>query len=70
MVIDSMFETGNFSTLRDVILNLLKVVLFHSKGRGSFFITTTSAFMTNSGSPILGHSNEVSFVSESGVWPE
>ena len=70
MVIDSMVETGNFSSLRDVILNLLKVVLFHSRGRGSFYATATPPFMTNSRGPILGLSNEVLFVSETCVFPE
>ena len=67
MVIDSMFETGNFCTLRDIILNLLKVVLFHSRGRGSLFEITTPLFMTKSRSSLIGLSNEVSFISESHV---
>ena len=65
MVIDSMFETGNFSTLRDVILNLLKVVLFHSKGRGRFYAAATPPFINDYRGPILGLSNEVLFVSKS-----
>ena len=65
-----MFETGNFSTLRDVILNLLKVVLFHSRGRGSFYAAATPRFMTDYRGPILGLSNEVSFVSQTCVFQE
>ena len=70
MVIDSMFETGNFCTLRDVILNLLRVVLFDSRGRGSFYAAATPHFITDYRGPILGLSNEVSFVSETFVFPE
>ena len=64
MVIASMFETGNFSTLRGVIFNLLKVVLFHSRGRGSFYAAATPPFMNDYSGPILGLSNEALFVSE------
>ena len=67
MVIDSMFETGNFCTLRDVILNLLKVVLFHSRGRGSFYAAATPPFINDYRGPILGLSNEVPFVFKSYV---
>ena len=70
MVIDSMFETGNFSTLRGVIFNLLKVVLFHSRGRGSFYAAATPSFIADYRGPILGLSNELSFVSETRVFPE
>ena len=70
MVIDSMFETGNFSTLRDVILNLLKVVLFHSRGCSSFYAAATPPFINDYRGLILGHSHEVLFVSETCVFPE
>ena len=70
MVIDSMFETGNFCTLRDIILNLLKVVIFHSRGRGSFYAAATPPCINDYRGPILGLSNEVLFVSESCVWLE
>ena len=70
MVIDSMFETGNFCTLRDIILNLLKVVLFHSRGHGSFYAAATPPFRNDYRSPILGLSNEVLIVSETCVFPE
>ena len=70
MVIYSMFETGNFFTLSDVILNLLKVVLFHSRGRGSFYAAATPPFINDYRGPILGLSNEVLFVSETCVFPE
>ena len=70
MVIDSMFETGNFCTLRDILLNLLKVVLFHSRGRGSFYAAATPPFINDYRGLILGLSDEVLFVSETGVFPE
>ena len=70
MVIDTMFEAGNFSTLRDVILSSLKVLLFHSKGCGSFHAATTPPFINDYRGPILGLSNEVLFVSEPWVFPE
>ena len=70
MVIDSMFETGNFSTLRGVIFNLLKVVLFHSRGRGSFYAAAMPPFINDYRSPILGLSNEVLIVSKTCVFPE
>ena len=70
MVIDSMFETGNFCTLRDVILNLLKVVLFHSRGRGSFYAAATPPFITDYRVLTLRLSNESSFVSETCLFPE
>ena len=70
MVIDSMVETVNFSTLRDVILNLLKVVLFHSRGRGSFYAAVMPPFINDYRSPILGLSIEVLIVSKTCVFPE
>ena len=70
MIIDSMFEIGNFCTLRDVILNLLKVVLFHSRGRGSFYAAAMPPFINDYRRPILGLSNESSFVSETCLFPE
>ena len=63
MVIDSMFETGNFSTLRGVIINLVKVVLFHSRGRGSFYAAATPPLINDYRGPIM-------FVSETCVFPE
>ena len=62
MAIDSFYEIGNFFKLRDVILNLLRVVLFYSRGRGSFYAAATPRFITDYRGPILGLSNEVSFV--------
>ena len=70
MVIDSMFETGNFSTLRGVIFNLLKVVLFHSRGRGSFYAAATPPFINDYRGPILGLLNEVPFVPQTCVFLE
>ena len=66
-VIDSRFETENFSTLGDVNSILLKVVLLHSWGCGSLYETATPTFMTSFRNSVHGLSNEVSFVSESSV---
>ena len=43
---------------------LVKVVLFQLKGPGHHQDDTTRNFFPNSNSPMLGLSNEVSFVSE------
>ena len=56
--------------MSDVVLNSLRVVLFHSRGRGSFYAAVTPPFLTDYRGPILGLSNVVLFVSETGVFPE
>ena len=70
IIIDSSFEIENIFTLRKVILNLLRLVLFYSKGRGSFYAAAMSPFITDYRGPILGLSKEVSFVLEICVFPE
>ena len=70
MAIDSFYEFGNFAKVRDVILNLLRVVLFYSRGRGSFYAATMPPFITDYRGPILGLSNELLFVLETCVFPE
>ena len=69
MAIDSAFETDNLSTLRDIQLIVLKVVLFHLGGRGNLYEMITPNFKTKSRSSLTGLSNELSFVSESHVVP-
>ena len=61
IVIDSSFWNWEYLTLRDIILNLLKAMLFHWRGPGSLYSTATPPFMTNSRGHIIGLSNEVSF---------
>ena len=70
MAIDSFYEIGNFVKLRDVILKLLRVVLFYSRGRGSFYAAAMPHFITDYRGPILGLSNEVSFVLQTCVFLE
>ena len=70
MAIDSFYEIGNFLKLRDLMLNLLRVVLSYSRGHGSFYAAATPPFINDYRGPILGLSNEVLFVSETCVFPE
>ena len=46
-------------------LILLEDVLFQLSGRGNPYDDATPNFDSGSSSPILGHSNEIPFVSES-----
>ena len=69
MVIEICNEIEKIFVMKCTRWVLVKVVLFHSRGHGSFFMTTTPTFMTNSRSLLIGLSNEVSFVSESYVVP-
>ena len=64
MIIDSSFEIGNFSTLRDVRSILLNMVLFHSRGRGNPLDGAMPSFDLAFKSPLIGLSNDVSFVSK------
>ena len=48
---------------------LVKVLLFHLRGRGHPQDDATANFFANSKRPILGLSNEVSFVPES-LWKD
>ena len=61
------WNTSNLRAYRPILVN---VVLYHLRGCGIPYDTTTPSFITNSRDPIIGLSNEVSFVSESCVVPE
>ena len=64
-----MFETGKISVIRGSTQILAKVVLFQLRGRGHPQDDATPNCFANSKSPILGLSNEVSFVPES-LWKD
>ena len=64
MLFESNTETGRFSVMKDSRRVLVKVVLFQLRGHGHHQDDTTPNFFPNSNSPMLGLSNEVSFVSE------
>ena len=58
------FETGRISVMKGSRRVLVKVVLFHLMGRSQPQNDATPNFFGNSKRPILGLSNEVSFVPE------
>ena len=58
------FETGRISVMKGSRRVLVKVVLFHLRERGHPQDDATPNFFTDSKRPILGLSNEVSFVPE------
>ena len=58
------FETGRISVMRGSRQVLVKVVLFQLRGRSQPQNGATTNFFANSKCPILGLSNEVSFVPE------
>ena len=62
MVIEICCEIGSSSVLRSVRPILVKVVLFQLSGRGHPLDDATPSFFLNSKSPILGLSNDISFV--------
>ena len=62
MVIEICSEIGSSSVLRSVRPILVKVVLFQLGGRGHLLEDATPSFFLNSKSPILGLSNDISFV--------
>ena len=64
MPFESNTETGRFSVMRDSRRVLVKVVLFQLRGPGHPQNNTIPSFFPNSNSPMLGLSNEVSFVSK------
>ena len=64
MLNERSFETGRISIMRGSRRVLVKVVLFQLRGRGHPQDDATAIFFANSKHPILGLSNEVSFVSE------
>ena len=61
---ESNTETGRISVMKGSRRVLVKVVLFQLRGHGQPQNDATANFFANSERPILGLSNEVSFVSE------
>ena len=64
MLFESNTKTGRISVMRGYRQVLVKVVLFQSRGPGHLQDDTIPNFFPDSNSPMLGLSNEVSFVSE------
>ena len=62
MPFESNTETGRISVMKGSRRVLVKVVLFQLKGPGHPQDDATPNFFVNSRRPILGLSNEVSFV--------
>ena len=62
MPFESNTETGRISVMKGSRKVLVKVVLFQLRGRGHRQDDATPNFFTNPECPILGLSNEVSFV--------
>ena len=63
MPFESNTETGRISIMKGSRRVLVKVVLFQLRGRGHTQDDATANVFANSKGPILGLSNEVSFVS-------
>ena len=64
MPFESNTETGRISVMKGSRGVLVKVVLFQLRGRGHPQDSAIPNFFPNSKHPILGLSNEVSFVPE------
>ena len=64
MPFERSFETGRISLMKGSRQVLVKVVLFQLRGRGHPQDDAMANFFRNSKCPILGLSNEVSFVPE------
>ena len=64
MSFERSFETGRISVMKGSRRVLVKVVLFQLRGRGHPQDDATPNFFADSKRPILGLSNEVSFVPE------
>ena len=64
MPFESNTETGRISVMKGSRRVLVKVVLFQLRGPGHPQDDATANFFANSKRPILGLSNEVSFVPE------
>ena len=64
MSFERSFETGRISVMKGSRQVLVKVVLFQLRGRSQPQNDATANFFANSERPILGLSNEVSFVPE------
>ena len=67
MPFERSFETGRISVMKGSRRVLVKVVLFQLRGRSQPQNDATANFFKNSERPILGLSNEVSFVTEN-LW--
>ena len=64
MPIERMFETRRISVMRGSTQVLVKVVLFQLRGPGHPQNDANTNFFADSKRPIIGLSNEVSFVPE------
>ena len=64
MPFESNTETGRISVMKGSRLVLVKVVLFQLRGPGHPQYDANTNFFADSKRPILGLSNEVSFVPE------
>ena len=64
MSFERSFETGRIFVMKGSRRVLVKVVLFQLRGRGQPQNDAMANFFANSKRPILGLSNEVSFVPE------
>ena len=64
MPFERSFETGRISVMNGSRRVLVKVVLFQLRGRSQPQNDAKTNFFRNSNRPILGLSNEVSFVPE------
>ena len=64
MPFESNTETGRIFVMKGSRRVLVKVVLFQLRGRNQPHNDAMANFFVNSERPILGHSNEVSFVPE------
>ena len=64
MPFERSFETGRISVMKGSRQVLVKVVLFQLRGRSQPQNDAMANFLKNSKRPILGLSNEVSFVPE------
>ena len=64
MSFERSFETGGISVMKGSRRVPVKVVLFHLRGPGHPQNDANTNFFADSKHPILGLSNEVSFVSE------
>ena len=69
MLFERSFETGRISVMKGSKRVLVKVVLFQLSGHGHPQDDAMTNFFADSKRPILGLSNEVSFVPES-LWKD
>ena len=69
MLIERSFETGRISVIKGSRRVLVKLVLFQLRGPGRPQDDANTNFFADSKRPILGLSNEVSFVPES-LWED